>query len=59
LFRDQVATALQSFFGQFDCVAAFIFRLNSAEIDFEKFRAQRTHLLTRRCAHVVSFNDCA
>ena len=59
LTGDQVTAAFQCFFRQLNRVAAFVFSLQSAEIDFQKSCAQRTHLFTRGGAHIVSFDHRA
>ncbi len=53
VLRDQVAPAVKCFLGEFLGVAAFVFGLNAAKIDFEEDRTERFDLLTCGSAHVI------
>ena len=50
---------IHRFFRQLDCVTTCVFSFDSAEIDFEKCRAERFHLFACGGAHVVTFDDSA
>ncbi len=58
-FGDEVAAAVEGFFGEFASVATFVLGGETAEVDIEKLCAERTDLFAGGSADVVGFNDGA